>query len=124
MKEKNKDLDFLHEVSRKISDRTKEGSPIMPEEVFDIFGDTLERMTNVRTVEVPIFMPIMIEKEDELYSATCHVYRVCKGLGFTEEEAIEKLKENIDLYNKSTIKSDKRMRMEEMIKNIFPQDRI
>lgn len=124
MKEKNKDLDFLHEISRKISDRSKIGTPIMPEEVIDLFGDTLERMTDVRTVEVPIFMPIMIEKEDELYSATCHVFRVCKGLGLTEEEAVEKLKKDIEAYNKAAIKTDKRRKMEAMIENIFPKDSI
>ncbi|OAS85345.1 MULTISPECIES: hypothetical protein [Metabacillus] len=123
MKEKNKDLDFLHEVAKKISERSKQGSPILPDEVFDLFEVTLETITDVRTIEMPIFMPFVIEKEDDFYTARCHVYRACRGIGFTEEEAIEKLKEDIDLYNKSYIKTEKKMQMEEIMNKIFPKDR-
>ncbi|MDR7002672.1 hypothetical protein [Neobacillus niacini] len=119
---KNKDLDFLQEVSKKVSGRTMEGSPITPDEVFDIFNDTLKKMTDVRTIEVPIFMPIMIEKEDDTYIARSHVYRVCRGIGFSEEKAIQRLKEEIEFYNRTIIESEKKIRMEEVVKNSFPKD--
>ena len=80
-------------------------------------------MTEVRTIEVPIFMPFKIKKENGSFIASCQVYRICRGIGKTEEEAIQKLKQEIEQYNKTSIESEKKIRMEEMIKNIFPTDR-
>lgn len=124
MRDSNKDLDFLHEVARMISERSKEDSPISPGEVLDLFHDTFEKMTDIRTIEVPIFMPVMIEKKDDLYMARCHVYRLCQGIGRSEEEAIEKLKKEIDLFNKSSMEAEKRMRIEEIVRNLFPKNRL
>ncbi|MED4238952.1 hypothetical protein [Priestia megaterium] len=123
MKEDNKDLDFLQEVAKKISTRSKLGSPILPGEVFDLFEETLEEMNNTQIIETPIFIPFIIEKEDGFYTARCHGYRMCRGVGITEEKAIEKLKEEIDLYNKSCIKTEQKMRLEKIVNNIFPKDR-
>lgn len=117
------DLDFLYEVANKISARSRESAPISTDEVFDLFKDTFESMTEVRTIEVPLFMPFIIEREDDLYIARCRVYSICRGIGRTEEEAIQKLKEEIELYNKSSIETEKKMRIEEMVRNIFPKDR-
>ncbi|KHD84123.1 type II toxin-antitoxin system HicB family antitoxin [Heyndrickxia ginsengihumi] len=123
MKENNKDIDFLHEIAKKISERSKHGFPISPEEVFDLFGETLESMNDKRIIETPIFVPFIIEKtEEEFYTARCNSFRLCKGMGVTEEEAIENLKEQIDSYHKSSIETEKRMRMEEIIKNLFRKD--
>lgn len=123
MGEYNQDLDFLHEVAKKISERSKEDAPILPDEVFDLFNTTFERMTKVRTIEVPIFMPFTIEKEDDIYIARCHVYRVCQGIGRSEEEAIQNLQKEIELYNKSSIETEKKMRIEEIVRSLFPKNR-
>ncbi|UOE58289.1 hypothetical protein HPB58_13080 [Priestia filamentosa] len=123
MKEGNKDLDFLQEVAKKISIRSTLGSPIAPDEVFDLFEETLESMNDAQIIETPIFIPFIIEKEDEFYTARCHGYRMCRGVGDTKEEAIEKLKEEIDFYNKSAIKTEQKMILEKIVNNIFPKDR-
>lgn len=115
----SKDLDFLYEVAKRISVRSKQNSPISQEEIFDLFKETFERMMDVRMVEAPIFMPIVVEKEDDWFVARCPVYRVCKGVGRNEEEAIEKLKGEIELYNKTCLDAEKKMRIEEMVKKIF-----
>jgi predicted RNase H-like HicB family nuclease len=47
---------------------------------------------------------------------------MCRGTGDTKEEAIEKLKEEIDFYNKSAIKTEQKMNLEKMVNNIFPKD--
>ncbi|QIZ08301.1 hypothetical protein HFZ78_17530 [Priestia megaterium] len=121
MKESQKDLDFLQEVAKKISDRSKQNSPILPEEVFDLFKDTLESMTTVRIVEMPIFMPVLIEKEEEFYTARSYGYNRCKGIGRNEEDAIQNLKEEINLYNRSCINAEKKMHIEDIVNNIFPK---
>lgn len=122
MKGNHNDLDFLQEVAKKISDRSKQDSPILPEEVFDLFKDTLDRMTTVQIVEMPIFMPVIIKKEDDRFTARSYGFRICKGIGHTEEEAIQHLKGEINLYNQTCINSEKKLRIEEMVSNIFPKD--
>lgn len=56
------------------------------------------------------------------YIAGCQIYRMCKGLENTEEEATEKLKEDIELYNSAILESEKKMKLEEIIKNTFSRD--
>jgi predicted RNase H-like HicB family nuclease len=107
--------------SKKISDRSKQNSPISPEEVFGLFKDTIENMTTVRIVEMPIFMPVLIEKEDEFYTARSYGYSRCKGMGRSEEDAIQNLKEGINLYNQSCANVDKKMQIEALVNNIFPK---
>ncbi len=122
MKDSDKNLNLLLEVSKKISERSKQESPISHEEIFDLFKETLEKETSVKTFELPIFMPVIIEQDDEsFYTARSYGYGYdrCKGVGRTEEEAIQKFKEEIDRYNKSCINVEKKMRMEEIVKNIF-----
>lgn len=121
MKERKKGLEFLQEVAQKISDRSKQDSPILPEEVIDLFKDTLESMTTVRIVEMPIFMPILIEMEDEFYTARSYGYNRCKGLGRSEEEAIQNLKEDINLFNESCINAEKKMQIADIVNNVFPK---
>ncbi|MFJ5714855.1 hypothetical protein [Neobacillus sp. NPDC093127] len=62
----DKNLDFLHYVAKKISERSKQNSPISFEEVFDIFKDTLEKITTVKAIELPIFMTVIITQDDFL----------------------------------------------------------
>lgn len=88
-----------------------------------MFKDTLEKGTAVKVIELPIFMPVILEKdEDGFYIARSYGYDRCKGLGRTEEEAVQKFKEEIDRYNQSCINVEKKMKMEEMVKSIFPKD--
>ncbi|MGO4890391.1 hypothetical protein ACJ2A9_21805 [Anaerobacillus sp. MEB173] len=117
-------LDFLSEVAKKISERSKGGNSISQDEVHDIFKRTLETVTDVRMIESPVFLPIFIEQEKEregFFIAKCPIYRACGEIGQTEEEAVEKLKKDIDLYNKAIIDTERKMKMEEMIKNVFPK---
>lgn len=123
MRDGNKDLDFLHEAAKKIAERSKEGS-ISTDEVFDLFNSTLDSMTDVRTVEVPVFLPVTIKKEDDMYTARSNVFRMCRGFGNSEEEATQKLQQEIEMYNKSMIATEKRMRIEEIVKSIFPDNYI
>lgn len=77
----------------------------------------------MKVIELPIFMPIIIEQdEDGFYTARSYGYDRCKGLGRTEEEAVQKFKEEIDRYNQSCINVEKKMKMEEMVKRIFPKN--
>jgi predicted RNase H-like HicB family nuclease len=123
MKNSNKNLDFLHEVAKKISERSKQDFPISLEEVFDMFKDTLEKVSTVKSIELPIFMPVIIEQDkDGFYIAKSYGYDRCKGVGRTEEEAVQKFKEEIDQYNKSCINVEKKIRMEEIVSGIFPND--
>ncbi|MTT31791.1 hypothetical protein GMB86_07165 [Terrilactibacillus sp. BCM23-1] len=122
MNKDSEDLDFLQELAKKISKRSKQASPISIEEVFDLFSDTLNNMTHFRSIEVPIFVPFIIEKEDGIFTARCRSYCNCRGMGYTEEEAIEKLKKDIDLYNKSLIETEKRMRLENIVNRTFGKD--
>lgn len=121
---KDKNLDFLHEVAKKISDMSKQDMPITKEEVFDLFKQTLERVTTTKIRELPVFIPIIVEiEEDGLYVAKTYGYRTCKGIGRTEDEAIEMFREEIDFFNNSCINSDRKMKIEEIVRNLFPKDR-
>ncbi|WP_099363617.1 type II toxin-antitoxin system HicB family antitoxin [Fredinandcohnia onubensis] len=123
MKDDNKNLDLLHIVSKKISERSRQDSPISSEEVLDIFKDTVEKITTVKVIELPIFMPVIItQDEDGFYIASSYGYNRCKGVGRTEEEAVQRFKEEIDLYNNSCINVEKKMKMEEIVKNVFPKE--
>lgn len=122
MNETNKDLDFLTEVQKRISERSKISSAISPEEVIDLFHDTLEGLTDVKIIETPVFLPFNIEREDELFVARCHAYKLCRGQGLTEEEAIQNLKDEIENYYRVVLRSEKMSKIEEMIKNVFPKD--
>ena len=122
MKDRQGELDFLQEVAKRISERSKRNSSISPEDVFELFKDTLEETTTDSIIEMPIFMPVIIEKEDDFITARSYGYRLCKVIGQNEEEAVMKLKEEIDSYNQSCIKSDKKLKIEEMVSNIFPKN--
>ncbi|RHW32352.1 hypothetical protein D1B32_11380 [Oceanobacillus profundus] len=124
MKDSQKELDFLQEVAKRISERTKQNSSISPEDVFDLLKDTLEETTTDSIIEMPIFMPVIIEKEDDFFTARSYGYRICKGFGRNEEDAVEKLKEEINAYNQSCINSEKKLKIEEMVNNIFPKNRL
>jgi predicted RNase H-like HicB family nuclease len=88
-----------------------------------LFKDTLEKKTSVKTFELPIFIPVVMEQDEEgFYLAKSYGYDRCKGMGHTEEEALQTFKKEIDRYHKSWIAIEKKMKMEEMVKNIFSKD--
>ncbi|MEH7014701.1 hypothetical protein V7087_28480 [Neobacillus niacini] len=71
---------------------------------------------------MPIFMPVIIEKEDDFFTARSYGYGRCKGIGRSDEDAIKNLQEEINLYNQSCINSEKKLRIEKMVNNIFPKN--
>lgn len=61
----NEDLDFLHEVGKKFFERSKQDAPIAPADVIGFFKEALEGITTVKTIEIPVFLPVIIEQEEE-----------------------------------------------------------
>jgi predicted RNase H-like HicB family nuclease len=119
MKE-NQNLNYLHEVARKISELSERGT-VEKEEVFDVFQQTMDSFVTSRIIETMVFIPVFIEKESDLFIAESVNFSLCKGKGQTEDEAIENLKEQINEYNQISIQTRKRRAVEEMISSLFPK---
>ena len=115
--ERNKDLDFLQEASKRISERTKEGTPLLPEDVLNVFEETFDSLNENRIVESSISIPFIIERENELFTAQTYGYNMCRGVGHSEEEAIATLKKQISDYNRTCFKIERKNKIDDMFYN-------
>lgn len=113
--------DFLQALSKIISDKTKEGRQISTEEAYSLIEETILSFTDVQAIKERISIPILVSIEEDFFTAYCPTFNRLKGKGKTVPNAIEDLKKEIERWNQICMKTERRMKFEEIFKN-FQKD--
>lgn len=112
--------DLLKLMSEKIAERISGGTPLGAEEIYTVIEESISSLTDMKTQEIPAFVHIVIKRDDEYgYIATCPALSRCKGKGKTEEEAVARLKEDIELWTQSCLHVEKEMEMKKLVEEMF-----
>lgn len=117
--------DLLKFMSEKIAERISGGKQVGAEELYLLLEETLSSLIDMKTQEIPVFAHIVIKRDEEYgYVATCPALSRCRGKGKTEEEAVGRLKEDIELWTQSCLLVEQEMEIKKLIDEMFGQNRL